>query len=105
MGMIYKFLIIPFLCISSFAYAEAQILTFDAQCDDTKIVVELLSKKYREIPIAFGDTEDVAKSKMSIWVNPATKSWSLVATKEKLSCIIGVGENFEFIPLKPARQV
>ncbi len=42
---------------------------------------------------------------MSIWVNPATKSWSIVATKEKLSCIIGVGENFEFIPFKPARQV
>lgn len=93
------------LSMTSLAHADPQSLAFDAYCDDTKIIVEALAKKYREMPIAFGDTEDEAKSKMSLWVSPATKTWSLVATKGTLSCIIGVGNNFEFIPIKPARQV
>lgn len=102
----YKLSIIPvILCMTSLAHSEPHLLAFDAYCDETKTIIEALAKKYREIPIAFGDTEDVAKSKMSLWVSPTNKTWSLVSTKGALSCVIGVGNNFEFVPLKPTKQI
>ena len=45
-------------------------------------------------------TNDNAQSTTTIWVSPRTKSWTIVATKQAISCIIGTGTMFELIPYK-----
>lgn len=67
-------------------------------CDDTKFVIDTLKNDYKEMIVAFGKTHDNAGSTMSIWVNPTTKSWTILATLKDVTCIIGVGDNFDFAP-------
>jgi len=68
-------------------------------CDDTKTIVSSLKKDYDEMPIILGKAADVAKSTMSIWINPVEKTWTILATKGDRSCIVGVGEDFKILPL------
>jgi DNA recombination-dependent growth factor C len=77
--------------------------TVDTQmdCDRTETIGSSLKNTYGELPIISGIANDEAKSLMTVWMNPVTKSWSIVATKDDLSCIIGVGEDFKVIVMKP----
>jgi hypothetical protein len=70
-------------------------------CDDTKIVTDYLTKNYKEIPLLVGKAEDEVGSLMSFWVNRKTGTWTIVATKDKLSCIIGVGKSLKVIDSGP----
>jgi hypothetical protein len=45
-------------------------------------------------------TNDKANSTMSVWVSPRNKSWTITATKQSVSCIIGAGTAFELVPYK-----
>lgn len=75
-------------------------ITTQLYCDDTKKIVNTLKQTFKEMPFVFGKTNDAAKSVMSLWVNPTTKSWTIVATKKDTTCVIGVGDNFELVPYK-----
>jgi hypothetical protein len=77
--------------------AATEVLTFKAVCNDTKVITDNLIKRYREIPLIFGNAEDEAKSTMSFWINLKNKSWSIVATKDNISCIIGTGTDLKII--------
>lgn len=77
-----------------------EIITTQIYCDDTKKIVNTLRQTFREMPFVYGKTNDDAKSVMSLWINPTTKSWTIVATKKDTSCVIGVGDNFELVPYK-----
>lgn len=70
----------------------------EAYCTSTKTLVSSLSEKYKERPFILGKTGDQAGSIMSLWINPTSKSWTIVATKDDISCVIGVGEDFKIIP-------
>jgi len=83
--------------ISIQSKAATEVLTFKAVCNDTKVITDNLIKKYKEIPIIFGNAEDEAKSTMSFWINLKNKSWSIVATKDNISCIIGTGTDLKII--------
>jgi hypothetical protein len=79
---------------------DADILTFEAPCYDTKTLFDTLRKQYKESPIIAGTASDVAGSTMSLWMHPVDKSWTIVATKDDLSCVIGVGTDFKVIQLR-----
>ena len=66
-------------------------------CSTTKELAKDLKDKYKEVPLLVGKTIDEAKSVMSFWVNPETKSWSIIATKGDYSCLVGAGENFSML--------
>ena len=83
--------------ISMQSKAATEVLTFKAVCNDTKVITDNLIKRYKEMPIIFGNAEDEAKSTMSFWVNPKNKSWSIVATKDNISCVIGTGTDLKII--------
>lgn len=83
--------------ISMQSKAATEVLTFKAVCNDTKVITDNLIKRYREIPLIFGNAEDEAKSTMSFWINLKNKSWSIVATKDNISCIIGTGTDLKII--------
>jgi hypothetical protein len=75
--------------------AKVEILPFTGLCDDTDIVINNLFNKYKEIPLIVGNTNDKAESKMSLWVNLETAEWTILATKNKISCVIGTGDSLE----------
>jgi hypothetical protein len=75
-------------------------------CDETKKIVKSLREEYKEAPFMIGKAGDVAGSVMTFWINPETKSWSIVATKDNTSCIVGVGDSIELISYdKKARTI
>ena len=47
-----------------------------------------------------GKANDVAKSTMTLWVNPIEDNWTIIATKGELSCVIGTGTQFKIMPKK-----
>lgn len=66
-------------------------------CDDTAIIVNTLKKDYRELPFILGKANDIAGTIMSLWINPSSKSWTILSTKNDLTCIVGAGEKLEVI--------
>ena len=80
--------------------AEESFIEPRLYCDDTKKIVGTLKQTFKEMPFAFGKTGDDAKSIMSLWINPTTKSWTIIATKRDVSCVIGIGNEFELFPYK-----
>jgi hypothetical protein len=52
-----------------------------------------------------GKADDVAKSTMSLWINSLENSWSIVATKGDLSCVVGSGTHFKIMPNKKSLSI
>ena len=76
---------------------SAETITSVMPCGDTKVVTEQLRERFKEIPIIIGRADDAANSVMSLWTNIKTGSWTLVATKGDLSCVIGTGKGLQVI--------
>lgn len=85
--------------------AEESLIQATLYCDDTKKIVNTLRQTFKEMPFAYGKTNDDAKSVMSLWINPTTKSWTIVATKKDISCVVGVGDQFELVPYKDTTKI
>jgi hypothetical protein len=77
-----------------------EIVTIQMPCYNTKALFDALKKNYKESPILIGKADDVAKSTMSLWINSLENSWSIVATKGDLSCVVGTGTDFKIMPNK-----
>ena len=82
------------------AKSSEEVVTTEITCYDTDTLFKTLKETYYEYPIAMGITNDKAKSTTSVWVSPTNKSWTIVATKQSISCIIGAGIEFDFVPYK-----
>lgn len=96
------YLLIGMACIAPLVSNGAEVIKFDAYCDNTDTIVKNLKETYKESPIVIGKASDEAKSVMTLWINPTTKSWTILATSKATSCVIGVGEGFSLIsPPKP----
>jgi hypothetical protein len=84
------------------AYAQNkpdEIVTARLECYNTVKVFNELQKTYKEAPMILGKTSDEAKSTMTLWINATTKTWTIVATKDAFSCIVGAGTDIELSPL------
>lgn len=92
-----KFNILCGLLLVPLTSMAGEKLSADMYCDDTKTIVKTLREDYKEAPIIIGKAGDMAESIMTFWINPETKSWSIIATKDDTSCIVGVGEKFEVL--------
>ena len=66
-------------------------------CDDTTAITTALKTEYNEVPIIYGVADDDVNSIMTIWVNPHEESWTIVATKNNTSCVIGFGQKLKVI--------
>jgi len=96
MKFLYAFLL---LALSISVSAETSTITNTMPCGDTKTVINELREDYKEIPIIIGIANDNANSLMSLWTNVNDGSWTLVATKDQLSCIIGTGKSLRVLEL------
>lgn len=80
-------------------------VTYEALCNDTANVIRVLTEKYNERPVLIGEAVDVANSVMTLWANKKTKTWTIVATKGDISCLIGAGGNLELVPSKSESKI
>ena len=87
--------LLPLLFLSS-AFA-GEVVSSEMVCDETKVIVRMLRENFKEIPVITGKADDIAGSVMTIWTNPITDTWTIVATKDDYSCVIGVGSKFKVI--------
>lgn len=69
-------------------------------CYNTSELFKTLRIDYLESPLLLGETDDDAQSTMSLWTSKKGASWTLVATRNEVSCVVGTGKN-----LKVIRQV
>lgn len=92
-------LLTPYICFAG------EKITTEMYCDDTKVIVKTLRETYREEPFILGKADDVAGSVMTLWLNPLSKTWTIMATSGDFSCIVGVGSNIQLIPLKNKTHV
>ena len=93
-------LLLSLTLLTAQAKSSEEVVTTEITCYDTDTLFKTLKETYYEYPIALGMTNDKAKSTTTIWVSPRNKSWTIVATKQSISCIIGAGTEFELIPYK-----
>ena len=100
-----KKVLVTIVALMSLTALAGELEQRDMYCDTTKSIVETLKSKYYEMPVITGKADDEAGSIMTIWTNPANDSWTIVATKDDTSCIIGVGKNLKVISYKKHKSV
>lgn len=87
-------LLIGLTALSSLA---GEMVSNEMFCDDTREITRALKTDYNEVPIIYGMADDDVNSIMTIWVNPQDESWTIVATKDSISCVIGYGQKLKVI--------
>jgi hypothetical protein len=100
-----KKLIIILMLFSRNSYAESFTTPLEAVCDDTQIVTKRLFNTFGEVPIIRGLTSDVSGTVMTMWLNPKDSSWTILATKDKITCVIGYGKDFKLLEYKTKPSV
>lgn len=89
------------LLISNSVWANPIEIKKPVICDKTETVLKVLSgSDYQETPIWLG-AADEKLANYSLWVNPSTKSWTIVQFNNEITCVIGTGEKFSIINKKP----
>lgn len=87
--------LISLLLISTSAFAQQQ----TSPCDTKEKTHELLTKQYGERP--FIEMKDNFDRQFVMYVNPNTGTWTVIATKDDLSCAVSAGK--DFTPADPKR--
>jgi len=94
-----KFKLTTFIfCLQPLLGAASEVVTTQIICDDTTKIVNSLKEEYKEMPIVVGKAADEAASIMTLWVNHTTNSWTILSTKNDLSCVVGYGQNLKIVP-------
>jgi hypothetical protein len=93
-----KKLLLICLLLPTFAFSDDSI-TVELPCFPTTKLFKDLKEKFLEMPLTIGKTEDDAHSVMTFWINADRKTWTIVATVDSKSCVIGYGKNFTIVEL------
>lgn len=87
-----------FLCCLTSSIANAQ--AFEARkpvlCDDIKSIIKGLTENYNEKPL-WTAKNPVDETRFSLFVNSKTGHWTLLQMTSEVACIIGVGEESNFL--------
>ena len=100
-------LVIIFLGLSTNSYSQEieESISIDLPCYNTKEIFKSIREKYKELPFMTGKTDDEANSIVSIWINPISNNWTILATKKDLTCVVGVGTDMKIIPYKKGTDI
>ena len=52
-----------------------------------------------------GRAGDFANSIVSVWMNPVDGTWTIIATKKDITCVIGVGTDMKIVPHKKGPNI
>jgi hypothetical protein len=75
-------------------------VTVELFCDKTQKVFETLKNEHGESPMIMGQTHDRANSTMSLWINPVTGTWTILATVQNVTCVVGGGSKVQEVSAK-----
>ena len=101
MKLTYLFVIISLvLSTNSHSQPVEESISIDLPCYNTKEIFKSLREKYKELPFITGQASDEANSLVSIWINSVDKNWTIVATKNDLSCVVGMGTDIKVLNYK-----
>ena len=78
--------LLPLLLLSTSALAQQQPV-----CQDAQKVRDFLTNEYGEKPVY--EMTDGDNRHLIIFVNEQTGSWSVIATDDKISCVVDVGKD------------
>ena len=95
-------LVIISLVLSTNSHSQPveESISIDLPCYNTKEIFKSLREKYKELPFITGQASDEANSVVSIWINSVDKNWTIVATKNDLSCVVGMGTDIKILNYK-----
>ena len=104
------YLTIGVVCIglvasNSYSQKVEELVKIDLPCYNTKELFKSLRENYKELPLLTGKTDDEAESTMSFWVNPLDNDWTIIATKNDLSCVVGTGTDMKLIPTRRGTSI
>lgn len=107
MKQIYLILVLGCMILPSNLYSQKLETTVKAElpCYNTQELFKNLKEKYKELPLLTGKTDDEAGSTMSVWMNPIDNDWTIIATKNELSCIVGAGTDLNLIQYKRGTSI
>jgi hypothetical protein len=93
--------------LASSCYAQEVTDTVETElpCYNTEEIFKSLKDKFKEVPFMTGRAGDFANSIVSIWMNPVDGTWTIIATKNDLTCIIGVGTDMKIVPHKKGPNI
>jgi hypothetical protein len=86
--------------IKSYSQQIEESISIDLPCYNTQEIFKSLREKYKEFPVMSGKASDEANSVVSIWMNPIDNNWTIVATKNDLSCVVGMGTDIKILNYK-----
>jgi hypothetical protein len=100
-------LVIICLGLSTKSYSQEieESISIDLPCYNTKEIFKSIREKYKELPFMTGQASDEANSIVSIWLNPVSNNWTILATKKDLTCVVGVGTDMKIIPYKKGTDI
>lgn len=107
MKQIYLILVLGCMILPSSLYSQKLETTVKTElpCYNTQELFKSLREKYKELPLLTGKADDDAGSTMSVWMNATDKDWTIVATKDELSCVVGTGTDMKLIPIRKGTAV
>jgi len=81
-----------FCLISSIAHAQEIIdLQKPLKCSDAQSVMNYFVDIHKETPVWVG--KSVHDTHITLLMNPATGSWTMIEYGVKIACVLGAGEN------------
>ncbi len=89
-----RYLLFLTLLISSLAAAQPIIIQKPVTCVDTKTLLQgLIGSNYKETPAWLGIEPGAEVPKYSVFVNPQTKTWTIIQFNDTIACVLGTGTN------------
>ena len=81
-----------FCLISSIAHAQEIIdLQKPLKCSDSQSVMNYFVDIHKETPVWVG--KSVHDTHITLLMNPATRSWTMIEYGDKIACVLGAGED------------
>jgi hypothetical protein len=104
---IHYLLLVLSLGIPNISYSQKleQTIKTELPCYNTQELFKILREKYKELPLLTGKADDEVNSTMSLWLNPFDNNWTIIATKNDLSCVVGTGTDIKIIPTRTGTSI
>jgi hypothetical protein len=89
-----KYFLFLALLISSLVAAQPIIIQKPVTCVDAKTLLQgLMGSDYKETPVWLGVEPGAEVPKYSVFVNPQTKTWTIIQFNDTIACVLGTGTN------------
>lgn len=93
------------LASNSYSQEMKDKVEIELPCYDSTALFKTLRENHKEMPIMMGKAGDGVKSIVSIWINPIDNNWTIIATKNDLSCVVGLGNDMKLVPYKKGPNI